>query len=126
MQMGRFAWRWWPRSKNKSADDAELSFERFDGGDRRQVLHARSALAGGGALATMSQPAEAKDASELPPPKRALTGRDEAGKSVFKAFDGTSRVVEIGSNPGLIFYELYMTEGVPQLAGLEPDPMLEG
>ena len=76
-----FSWRWWPRGKNKSADDAELSFERFEGGDRRQVLQALSAFAGGGALAAMSHPAEAKDASELPAPKRALTGRDEAGKS---------------------------------------------
>src|SRR3981189_2145044 len=126
MQMGRFAWRWWPRSKNKSADDAELSFERFDGGDRRQVLHARSALAGGGALAAMSQPADAKDSSELPPPKRALTGRDEAGKSVFKSFDVTPKVVEIDATPGLTFYELYMTEGVPDCRGTAADPMLKG
>ena len=74
----------------------------------------------------MSQPAGAKDLSELPSPKRALTGRDEAGKSVFKSFDVTSKVVEIDFNPGLTFYELYMTEGVPQLTGLEPDPMLPG
>ena len=53
-------------------------------------------------------------------PKRALTGRDQAGKSVFKSFDVTSKVVEIDSNPGLTFYELYMTEGVPGLTGLEP------
>ena len=85
----QFSWRWWPRGKNKSADDAELSFEQFEGGDRRQLLQALSAVVGGGALAAMSQPAEAKDASELPPPKRALTGRDEAGKSVFKSFDVT-------------------------------------
>ena len=104
--MGRFAWRWWPRGKNKSADDAKLSSRPFAGGDRRQLLQVLSALAGGGALAAMSQPAEAKDASELPPPKRALTGRDEAGKSVFKSFDVTSKVVEIDSNPGLSsFYE---------------------
>ena len=125
--MGRFSRRFsWPRGKNKSADDAGLSFERFAGGDRRQVLQALSAMVGGGALAAMSQPADAKDLSELPPPKRALTGRDEAGKSVFKSFDVTSKVVEIDSNPGLTFYELYMTEGVPGLTGLEPDPMLKG
>ncbi|MVX20253.1 cupin domain-containing protein, partial [Escherichia coli] len=35
-------------------------------------------------------------------------------------------VVEIDSNPGLTFYELYRTEGVPGLTGLEPDPMLQG
>jgi mannose-6-phosphate isomerase-like protein (cupin superfamily) len=103
-----------------------LSAERFDGGDRRQVLQALSAIAGAGALAAMAHPAEAKDASELPPPKRALTGRDDAGKSVFKSFDVTSKVVEIDSNPGLTFYELYRTEGVPALTGLEPDPMATG
>ena len=128
--MGRFAlqfsWCWWPRDNSNSADDVELSSKPFDGGDRRQLLQALSALAGGSALAAMSQAAEAKDSSELPAPKRALTGRDEAGKSVFKSFDVTSRVVEIDSNPGLTFYELYMTEGVPALTGLEPDPMLKG
>ena len=124
--MGRLSWRWWSRNKNKSSDDAALSSERFDGADRRHLLQVLSAMAGGGALAAMSQPAEAKDSSDLPPPKRALTGRNEAGKSVFKSFDVTSKVVEIDSNPGLTFYELYMTEGVPQLTGLEPDPMLKG
>ena len=124
--MGRFSWRSWLRGKNKSADDAELASKPFAGGDRRQLLQAFSAIVGSGALAAVSQPAEAKDASELPPPKRALTGRDEAGKSVFKSFDVTSKVVEIDSNPGLTFYELYMTEGVPGLTGLEPDPMLKG
>jgi hypothetical protein len=128
--MRRFSWwssrRWWPRSKSKSADHAEPSSKPFEGGDRRHVLQALSALAGGGALAAMPLPSAAKDSSELPPPKRALTGRDEAGKSVFKSFDVTSKVVEIDSNPGLTFYELYMTEGVPDLTGLEPDPMLKG
>ena len=37
----------------------------------------------------------------------------------------TPKVVEIDSNPGLTFYELYLTESVPQLTGLEPDPMLK-
>jgi hypothetical protein len=102
--MGRFSWRlswpWWPRSKNNSPDDAELSSKPFDGGDRRQVLQALSAMAGGSALAAMPRPAEAKDSSELPPPKRALTGRDETGKSAFKSFDVTPMVAEIDSNPG--------------------------
>src|SRR5476651_2633075 len=106
------SWRWWPRNKTKSPDDAEVAAERFEGADRRHLLQALSAMAGGGALAAMSQAAEAKDASELPPPKRALTGRDEAGKSVFKSFDVTPQVVAIDSSPGLTFYELYMTEGV--------------
>jgi len=124
--MGRLSWRWWSRNTSKPLGEAERSSERPEGADRRQLLQAFSALAGSGALAVMSHPAEAKDASELPPPKRALTGRDAAGKSVFKSFDVTSKVVELDSNPGLTFYELYMTEGVPQLTGLEPDPMLKG
>ena len=124
--MGRFSWPWWPRSKNKSTGDAELASKRFGGGDRRQLLQALSAMATGGTLAAMARPAEAKDSSDLPPTRRALTGRDEAGKSVFRSFDVTPKVVEIDSNPGLTFYELYMTEGVPGLTGLEPDPMLTG
>ena len=124
--MSSFAWRWWPRDNNKSPDDAELSSKQLEGGDRRQLLQALSAMATGSALAAMSQPADAKDLSDLPPPKRALTGRDEAGKSVFKSFDVTPKVVEIDASPGLTFYELYMTEGVPALTGLEPDPMLKG
>ena len=88
--------------------------------ERRSVLRALSAAA---ALATTAQPAAAKDASTLPPPKRALTGRDEAGKSVFKSFDVTPGVVNIDSSPGLTFYELYATEGVPELTGREADPM---
>ena len=115
--MSRLAWRWLPWNKNKSAEGAELSSKRLEGSDRRDLLQALSAMAGGGALAVMSQPAEAKDSSDLPPPKRALTGRDEAGKSVFKSFEVTPKVVEIDSNPGLTFYELYMTEDVPRLTG---------
>jgi hypothetical protein len=83
-------------------------------------------MAGSGALAAISQTAEANDSSNLPAPRRALTGRDEAGKSVFKSFDVTPTVVTIDSSPGLTFYELYLTEGVPRLTGLEPDPMLKG
>ena len=124
--MSRLSWRWWSRNKDKSVSERTPPSEEFEGGDRRQLLQALSAIAGSGALAVISQPAEAKDLSDLPPPKRALTGRNEAGKSVFKSFDVTSKVVEIDSNPGLTFYELYMTEGVPQLTGLEPDPMLKG
>ena len=94
--------------------------------NRRHLLHAVSAIAGSGSLAAMAQPAAAKDASEPAPPKRALTGRNEAGKSVFKSFDVTPKVVEIDSNPGLTFHEMYITEEVPRLTGLEPDPMLKG
>ena len=124
--MSRISWRFWSRKNKKSLGDAQGSPEKPDGADRRQLLQALSAIAGSGALAVMSHPAAAKDASELPPPKRALTGRDQAGKSVFKSVDVTPKVVEIDNNPGLTFYELYITEGVPQLTGLEPDPMLKG
>ena len=124
--MSRLFWRWRPWSKNKSLDEAELSSRRFERGNRRRLLQALSAMAAGGALAAMSQPAEATESSDPPPPRRALTGRDEAGKSVFKSFDVTSKVVEIDANPGLTFYELYMTEAMPLLTGMEADPMLEG
>src|SRR3954471_1224949 len=70
-------------------------------------------------------PPTSVDTPALPPPKRALTGRDASGKSVFKSFDVTPQVVPIDSNPGLTFYELYSTEGVPGLTGHEPDPMLK-
>ena len=123
--MGRFSWPWWPRSKDKSPDEAGIASNQFESG-RRQLLQVLSAMAGSGTLAAMSRPAEAKDSSDLPAPKRALTGRNEAGKSVFRSFDVTPKVVEIDSNPGLTFYELYMTDGVPGLTGLEPDPMLTG
>lgn len=118
------SWRWWSRSKSRG--DAKPLSQRVEGADRRQLLQALSAITGSGALAAMSQAADAKDASELPPPKRVLTGRNEAGKSVFKSVDVTTKVVEIDSNPGLTFYENYITEGVPALTGLEPDPMLSG
>ena len=124
--MSRLFLRWWPWGRAKALAGAEPSSGQSEASDRRHLLQALSAMAAGGALAAMPQPTEAKDSSELPPPKRALTGRDEAGKSVFKSFDVTTKVVDIDSNPGLTFYELYMTEGVPKLTGLEPDPMLAG
>jgi len=124
--MSRFAWRRWLRRPNKSLEAAERSGQRSEDRDRRRLLQALSVMAGGSALAAMSQPAEAKEADDPPPPRRALTGRDAAGKSVFKSFDVTPKVVTIDSNPGLTFYELYMTDDVPRLTGLEPDPMLAG
>jgi hypothetical protein len=36
--MGRLSWRWWPRNKTKSLDDAAFACERFAGGDRRHLL----------------------------------------------------------------------------------------
>jgi hypothetical protein len=90
--------------------------------ERRRMLGVLSAAAGAAAMG-VAAPAAAKDASELPPPRRALTGRDAAGKSVFRSFDVTPGVVEIDSSPGLTFYELYATEAVPELTGREQDPM---
>lgn len=124
--MSRLGWRWWSRNKNVSSNDIGRASQPSEGDDRRHLLKVLTAVAGSSALAAMSDPVAAKDASDLPPPKRALTGRNDAGKSVFKSFDVTSKVVEIDANPGLTFYELYMTEGMPQLTGLEPDPMLKG
>ncbi len=71
--MSRLSWRWWRRNKNKSLDDAELSSKRFEGGDRRHLLRALSAMVGGGALAVMSQPAESE---RLERPATPQTGTD--------------------------------------------------
>jgi len=92
--------------------------------DRRRMLGVLSAAAGAAAMGAATDPAAAKDASGLAPPRRALTGRDATGKSVFRSFEVTPKVVEIDSNPGLTFYELYSTEGAPALTGREADPML--
>jgi quercetin dioxygenase-like cupin family protein len=90
--------------------------------ERRRMLGVISAVAGAAAAGGTS-PAAAQSAGTLPPPKRVVTGRDEAGKSVFRSVDVTPGVVNIESNPGLTFYELYATDGVPQLTGREADPM---
>ena len=92
--------------------------------ERRQVLRVFSVLAGAGVIAADAVAQTPTPSAPLPPPRRALTGRDTAGKSVFKSFDVTPQVIPIDANPGLTFYELYATEGVPQLTGTEPDPML--
>src|SRR6516162_2022017 len=56
------------------------------------------------------------------PPRRALTGRDASGKSIFQSFDVTPRIVTLESRPGLAFYEMYATDDVPRLTGRKPDP----
>src|ERR1700754_181618 len=124
--MARFPWPKFLRTARRRPAPGDGALSDIRDLDRRQALTALSAVAGGGALGVVPQIAMAEDASPLPPPKRALTGRDANGKSVFKSFDVTSKVVAIDSNPGLTFYELYMTEAVPQLTGTEPDPMLKG
>ena len=91
--------------------------------DRRELLAAFTTVAGASAMALLSQSAQAQSES-TPVPRRALTGRDASGKSVFKSFDVTPQVVTFQSSPGLAFYELYATDGVPKITGLEPDPML--
>jgi hypothetical protein len=37
------------------------------------------------------------------PIRRALTGRDESGKSVFVSFDATPCVIAFETRPGLVF-----------------------
>jgi mannose-6-phosphate isomerase-like protein (cupin superfamily) len=118
----------WPKFLTRTKSDRGSNHggsPDLTGLDRRQLLSALSAAAGG-ALSVLPQGVLAQDASPLSPPKRALTGRDANGKSVFKSFDVTPKVVMIDSNPGLTFYELYITEGIPSLTGMEPDPMMEG
>ncbi len=87
---------------------------------RRQLL-ALSIAASAGLMLDQSA-----TAAETPPsaPRRALTGRDESGKSVFKSFDVTPQVVTFDSRPGVVYYETYITEGIPSVTGHEPDPML--
>jgi hypothetical protein len=92
--------------------------------ERRRALLLFSVAGGAGAIGS-GVAAQTSDAPASPqPPRRALTGRDAAGKSVFRSFDTTPQVINIDANPGLTFYELYATEGIPRLAGTEPDPIL--
>jgi mannose-6-phosphate isomerase-like protein (cupin superfamily) len=96
--------------------------------NRRSLVKWLSSVVGSFATSSVSaSAARAADSTDVsaPVPRRALTGRDTAGKSIFKSFDVTPNVVVIDSNPGLTFYELYSTEGTPSLTGLEPDPMLQ-
>ena len=54
--------------------------------------------------------------------RRALTGRDAAGKSVFISFAPPPRTITYENLPGLVFAEMYATQGTPSLTGGEPDP----
>jgi len=91
--------------------------------DRRRLLALLSVAAGASTLGASANSAKA-DSEPLPMPRRALTGRDESGKSVFRSFDVTPQVVTFESRPGLVFWEIYATGGTPGLTGREPDPML--
>src|SRR4051812_22246056 len=95
MQMKRHLWRWWPNKKNERPDAAEGMRQKPGSDERRKLLKALSAVAGGTVLFSNARRSDAKDSSDLPPPRRALTGRDGFGKSVFKSFDVTPKVVEI-------------------------------
>jgi mannose-6-phosphate isomerase-like protein (cupin superfamily) len=89
---------------------------------RRQLLSFLSVAATAGALGVTphDSPASTED---FPIPRRALTGRDDSGKSVFKSFDVTSKIVTLDSRPGAAYYEMYATDGIPNITGQEPDPM---
>lgn len=107
----------------QTVDLDTLPRDRLVDPDRRELLSALTAAVAGTAMTIAPNGALAQsDAGATP--RRALTGRDEAGKSVFKSFDVTPQVLRFESRPGLLFYELYATEGVPQVSGHEPDPML--
>ena len=107
------------------ADDVQNNLPSSEPADihRRQLLGLLSVAAGLSGLAGTPQEAFA-DAGEFPIPRRALTGRDETGKSVFKSFDATSQIVTFDSRPGVAYYEMYATEEIPSVTGHEPDPML--
>jgi mannose-6-phosphate isomerase-like protein (cupin superfamily) len=103
------------------SDEDRLGEVRATSHDRRQLLLLLSAAAG---FCAMSAPtASAEGATGIAPPRRAITGRDAGGKSVFQSFDVTPQVINFESVPGLAFYELYATDDVPRLTGKEPDPM---
>ena len=102
------------------SDEDRSGDAKETGPDRRQLFLLLSAAAG---VCAMPAPAGAEGASAIAPPRRALTGRDAAGKSVFQSFDVTPQVINFKSIPGLAFYELYATDDVPRLTGQEPDPM---
>jgi mannose-6-phosphate isomerase-like protein (cupin superfamily) len=90
---------------------------------RRHLLGLLSVAAGASALEVTPLDSLA-DTGDFPIPRRAMTGRDDAGKSVFKSFDVTPQIVTFDSRPGVAYYEMYATDGVPGVTGEEPDPML--
>jgi hypothetical protein len=78
--------------------DRPLLAEKTDQG-RRQLLLLLSAAAG---INTLQVPAASarEDAAQILPPRRALTGRDTTGKSIFQSFDVTPQVVTFESARG--------------------------
>jgi len=61
-------------------------------------------------------------AGGAPEIRRALTGRDDTGKSVFVSLAAPPRIITYESLPGLVFWEMYATQATPSLTGREPDP----
>ena len=106
-------------ARARSEEDRSREADEM-GRDRRQFLLLSAAA---GACAMQVSTAGAEGANAIAPPRRALTGRDASGKSVFQSFDVTPQVINFKSIPGLAFYELYATDDVPRLTGQEPDPM---
>ena len=88
--------------------------------DRRRMRGAIGATAG--ADVTGQASVNAADASPVPEIRRALTGRDGDGKSVFVSFAPPPRIITYETLPGLAFWEMYATQGTPSLTGLETDP----
>jgi len=91
--------------------------------DRRQLLALLSVAVGASTLGAPTDSAKAAPES-MAAPRRALTGRDESGKSIFRSFDVTPQVVTFDSRTGLVMWETYATKETPGLSGREPDPML--
>ena len=76
----------------QARSDEDRSGEAEETGpDRRQLFLLLSAAAGVGA---MPAPAGAEGAIAIAPPRRALTGRDASGKSVFQSGDRVSWSLE--------------------------------
>jgi mannose-6-phosphate isomerase-like protein (cupin superfamily) len=110
-------------NKIKGNDNSAVRVGTPVDGERRRMLTIVGALAAGTTMPGVSSIANAA-AENTSPPRRILTGRDVAGKSVFKSIDVTPQVVEFSTRPGLAFYELYGTKGIPHVTGKEPDPVL--
>lgn len=111
-------------AKNGKRDqDHNTSSKNHPIQNRRKCLSFFAAAANASALGPSSANALDKPAKKHTP-RRALTGRDESGKSVFASFEITPQVVAFDTIPGLVFHEMYATEGIPKITGHEPDPML--
>lgn len=57
--------------------------------------------------------------------RRIVTGHTESGKSVFVSDGKPPRVVTLKNLPGLEFFEVWATEGIPAIPADEGDPTVE-